>query len=261
MRPGKDQLARKHSVWDLAALVLGLNLWISFILLPQLHLNRPPTGTLLLVLIGASPLVLAVGVWLHHQILLLLVFPVLLLLTTLVAPPLVGANVYSFWTFCMVAFSLLAYMLGIPLLLGANDVPPVPKEQHDLPQFPMSPKWRRRMRIYRWMAVLAAAFPLMLLVILHLHPGVELDLRNAYPGRHTEISALFGLLVLSLWLGIFYAYFQKPLRAHVQGDPQMRYELQQLRRHRFRQHPRARFYILVVLALSLMLVLLIMNHW
>jgi hypothetical protein len=218
-------------------------------------------GTLLLVLIGAPPLVLAIGVWLHHRFLLLFIFPVLLLLTTLAAPPLVGATVYTFWTFCMVAFSLLAYMLGMPLLLRANDVPPVPKEQHDLRQLPISPKWRRRLRIYRWMAVLAAVFPLVLLSTLHLHPGVKLDLRSAYPGRNTEIGALFGLLVLSLWLGVFYAYFQKPLRAHVQGDPQMRHELQQLRRHRLRQHPRARFYILVVLALSLMLVSLIMNLW
>jgi antibiotic biosynthesis monooxygenase (ABM) superfamily enzyme len=252
--------ARERRIWDIAIGVLGLNIWVSFLLVPVLHLEEPGPGAGVVLLLLAALSCLAVGVWRRHSLLLLVVYPLLLLLTTITNPQLVGVNVYTPWTFVLVAASLLAYLLATPLFLGLSAAPQLPDETRDLEQFPYTPKWRRRMRVYRGLAALAGVFPAVLVATLFLHPGVKADLTRSYPGRLTETLALFGVLVLMLWLGLFHTYFLTPLRAHIRGDPQVRYELQNLRRQLHRRRVRPSFYAFVAVALILMMVLVLV-HW
>jgi hypothetical protein len=253
-------LGRTWTIWDLAILVLGLNIWISFLLLPVLHLDKPGPTLGVTSLVSIAPISLLLGVYYRHRAVLLAIYPVMLMIPALATPQLVGVNVYTPWTFCLVGLSFLAYLLGTPLLLGIIDAPAVPTAGRDLEKFPQTRKWRRRLRIYRWLAVLSVIFPAVLLFALYLHPDVEATLVNSYPGRHGEARTLYGILILGLWLGVFYAYFLGPLKAHSRGDPQIRYELQELRRQSLRRQPRPSFYIFVTLALALMLVLLLV-HW
>ena len=258
---GDDAADGRRTIWDLAILVLGVNIWVSFLLLPVLHLEETtvrPGGFMLLL---AGPICLALGTWWRHTVLLLVVYPLLLLVPALAAPQLVGPSVYTTWTFVLVAASLLAYLLATPLLLGLmRRRREQEKPSRDLERFPYTPKWRRRMRMYRGLAALAGVFPAVLVFTLYLQVDVRADLERNFPGRLSEALTLFGLLVLLLWLGLFHTYVLWPLKAHIRGDPQVRYELQQLRREVYRKGTRPTFYLYVGAALVLML-MLVLAHW
>lgn len=251
---------RRRTIWDLAIVVLGLNIWVSFLLLPVLHLDRPGPGAALVTLVLAALVCLGIGAWQRQPVLLLGGYPLLLLLPVGTNPQLVGVNVYTPWTFVLVAVSFLAYLVGVPLLLRLSRAPSLPEEERPLEPTSQTPKWTRRLRIYRWLAALAGLFPAVLVGAMFLHPGVRADVGRSYPGRVTEASALFGVLILLLWLGLFNAYFLTPLKAHIHGDPQLRYELQRLRRDAFRRRVKGSFYFFVTAALVLML-LLVLAHW
>lgn len=247
---------RARTIWDLALLVLGLNIWTSFLLLPALHMDRPGPNAASVTLTACAPVALIVGVWLRSRAVLLAAYPLLLLTAVLAAPQLVGPNVYSPWTFVLVAVSFLAYALGTALLLDLLREHATFDEIRELPGASSS-KWQRRMRIYRGLAGLAALFPAVLIATLFLHPSVRADLAQNYPGRISETTALYGVLLLALWLGLFQAYFLAPLKAHLKGDPTLRYELQRLRHESSQRRVRSSFYVFVVLSLGLMLVLLL----
>jgi hypothetical protein len=250
----------RFTIWDLAIFVLGANIWISFLLLPVLHLERPGAGPFVTAFLVVAPLVLVFGLLLRQRLILLALYPGLLVVPSLHTPQLVGVNVYTTWTFCLVGLSFLAYYVGTPLMLGIIESPPVPDEGKDLEAFPLTPKWSRRLRIYRWLALLAGIFPAVLVFALYLHPQVGDEMVRYFPGRHAEAHAFFGVLMLGLWIGIFSAYLLSPLKAHTRGDPQLRYELQQLRKASFVRRPRLGFYISVAVALLLMGAL-ILYHW
>jgi hypothetical protein len=248
---------RRRSVWDLAILVLGVNIFVSFLLLPALHLERPGPSKTTLLLLALAPIALGLGVALRHAVLLLAVFPLALVVPAAVNPQLVGVNIYTRPTFVLVALSFLAYLIGTLFLLHQIAMPAPPELRHELREYYFDARWRRRLRMYRWLAGLAALFPTVLIATLFLHPGVQADLERAYPGRANEASAFFGVLGLALWLGLFYADFLTPLRAHVRGDAQLRLELEQVRRRARRRRPGPGFYVAVAAALGLMLALLI----
>jgi hypothetical protein len=246
---------KRRSIWDLALLVLGLNIWVLLLILPVVHIARPGPSKTTLVLIGVAPLALLLGVLLRRGLILLAVFPLLLVVPVAVTPQLVGVNVLSSWTFVLVTLSFLAYLLGSLFILRTLRAPPAPAEGRSLGPFDPTPRWRRRRRIYIWMAVLAGVFPAALIYVLFLHTGVQADIAVRYPARANEATAFFGVLALALWLGLFYADFLAPLRAHVRGDPRLQYDLEQIRRSAQRRHVRVSFFIFVGVALGLMVAL------
>ena len=44
--PWAARLPASRTIWGLAIVVLGLNIWISFLLLPVVHLEQPGIGAL-----------------------------------------------------------------------------------------------------------------------------------------------------------------------------------------------------------------------
>ena len=246
-------LHQQRNLWELAILVLGLNLWVTFLLVPLLHLDSPATGS---VWLSVPPLAaLAAGVVLRNRLVLLAAYPLLLMVPTLVTPKLVGVNVYSPLTFCLVSVSFVAYMLATVALLEVIHAPAAPTETKSLGQVRLDERWRRRVRIHRWLAVLAGVFPALFIFTVFLHPGVQQDLATFYPRRGTSPQVFSGVLVLLLWLTVFYAYFLLPLKAHVRGDPYLRYELRKIRHDARTGKPRPGFYIFVSLALLFMVLL------
>ena len=246
---------KQRNLWELAILVLGLNLWVTFLLVPLLHLSSPSGGTTWLCV---PPLVaLGAGVALRNRLVLLAIYPLLLAVPTLVTPKLVGVNVYSPLTFCMVAVSFVAYMIATVALLEVIHAPAAPTESKSLGQVRLDQRWRRRVRIHRWFAVLAAVFPAVLIFTAFLHPGVQQDLTTYFPRRGTSPQVFAGVLVLLLWLAVFYAYFLLPLKAHARGDPYLSYELRKIRHDARTGKPRGGFYFFVAMALIFMVLLVV----
>jgi hypothetical protein len=237
---------RKKTIWDLALLVLGLNVWVNFLLLPALHLGRHGA---LLPLTALPLLALLAGVALRRRSLLLGGFPLLLLLPVLAAPDLVGVNVYSPLTFGLVALSHVVYLVAALVLLGTLEAPEVPAVARPLSQTRRSGPWSRRLRFHRQLAALAGLFAITLIFVAFLHPGVQQDLRDFYPRREGSAGIMLGVVALALWLAVFYAYFAVPLRLHIRSDPPLRHQLQRLRSPGARGRPRPLFYAFVALAL------------
>jgi len=252
-------LPASRSTWEVAIAALGLNLWVAFLLLPTLHLDPQYRGAgawaVAILALGA----LAAGLTLRLRVLLVGLYPGALLLGPLVTPRLVGPGIYSRVTFVLMALSFAAYLLATLYLLGTIDAPPVPAEGRDLAPARLGERWRRRLRIHRWMAALALIFPAILLVAAFLHPDLQRDLQEYYPRRARAAQALVGVLAVALWGSIFYAYFLVPLRSHVRGDPLLRKELRRLRRGTAGRRPGTLFYIQVGAALALMLLLLLLQ--
>ena len=248
------QISRKWSIGDVTIGVLGLNLWITFLVLPTLHFLQHSPGVATVAGIIAGPLLLAAGLHLHHRHLLLFGLPLSLFVPALFNPKLVGVNVYSAWSFALVATSFLAYMLATLAILRGHELPPVPEERRSIGEYVLSPRWRRRFRIYRWMAALSVLFPAVLIFGIFLDPEIQTLVRQSFPGRAQEAVTFFGIGALALWLLLFHADFLTPLRSHVRGDPYLHSELRRLRRAAFRARPGLSFYIAVVLALALILV-------
>ena len=242
-------------MWEIAILALGLNLWVTFLLVPLLHLDAPGAAAAWLT---APPLLaLGAGVVLRNRIVLLAAYPLLLALPTLINTKLVGVNVYSPLTFCLVALSFVAYMVATVVLLEVIHAPAPPAETKSLGQVSLDARWRRRVRIHRWLAVLAGVFPALLIFTAFLHPGVQADLAAYFPRRGTAPQVFLGVMVLLLWLAIFYAYFLQPLRSHVRGDPYLRHELRRIRHDARTGKPRAGFYVFVTMALIFMVILVL----
>jgi hypothetical protein len=236
--------SKKHrTIWELALLVLGLNLWVSFLLMPVLHLAAPTIARSIWLLLPLSLGLLALGLARLSRTILLGAYPSCLIISTLFEPHLVGVNVYSPWGFLLVDLSFLAYLLAALLVLRLAQPWTPSQEAHPLPLKPTSEHWRRRFRMYVWFAGQAVLFPGVLVFVLFLHPGVQADLRRSYPGRSEEALVLFGVLAVALWLGIFRANFWIPLRAHLRGDSRFLYDLQQQRRKALNPRPRLTLYL------------------
>ena len=72
--------------------MLGFNLWVAFLLLPALHMERPGLGPLTWGLAALPLAALGVGLILRRRVLLLGLYPGLLLLAPISAPKLVLAK-------------------------------------------------------------------------------------------------------------------------------------------------------------------------
>lgn len=253
------RLPARRSLWEVGLAALGLNLWLTFLLLPALHLRRPVPPATIYALIALPLLALAVGLLLRRRLLLLLVFPLLCLVPPVAFPRLVGINVYSPLTFALVGASLLAYLVAAPLTLTSLSGPPQNGEQRALGARRLDGTWRRRVRIHRGLAAVAGLFPAVLLATVFLHDGLRRDLALYYPQRASAAQILLGTLALLLWLGIFYVYFHLPLQAHVRGDSALKRWLQRARGSS-RRRPSRLFYVFIGAALALM-VLLALDRW
>ncbi|MCB9558360.1 MAG: hypothetical protein H6707_19755 [Deltaproteobacteria bacterium] len=228
----RGETASNRRIFDAAVLVLACNLWICFLLVPMIHLQRVHLGVTTTMLIAASLLLAIAGVALHSSLLLFAAFPCSLLLPVLLRSELVGINVYGPKTFVLVALSFVAFGVGGRLLFRLARAPEAHPQRVRRLAAPGNNErhWRRRWRIYTLFAAFTGLLPVSLLCGLFLTGDALERLRLAYPHRTAAAAVLFGILALAIYLAIFHLYVRVPLAAHVRGDGKLRGELIQTRR-------------------------------
>jgi hypothetical protein len=251
--------ARWRAFADAVALALGLNVWISVVVLPGVFVGAWRTPWAFVA--AALPLLaLGAGLWRRSDAMLLLGFPSAVLVPAAFYPDIIKAHVYGPVRLAIVAAGLIAYMLGVSFLSSFRE-PPAPERVRTLSsaQQPVPPRWRRRFRVYAGLTVLSAMFPVAL--VYWVNYGVNRAfLRQLYELKVEPFVALLNLGALGLWLGLFVWVFLGILKPHRIGDRDIAVDLALLRSEARRGRPRASFYVAVALALAFMLLLLVMRY-
>lgn len=248
--------ARWRAFADAVALALGINIWISIVVLPGLFVGSwRSAGD---IIIGVLPLVtLGVGLMRRSEAILLLFFPSALMVPAALTPAIMSAHVYGPIRFVIVAVGLIAYLFGVSFFTSFYEPPP-PESVRPLASSrrPVPPRWQRRFRIYRALAVLSVVFPIIMLYTVNFDPTSEAFLRQMFPGRFTQMTAVLDLAVIAAWVLIYLGCFLSVLRHHRAGDRILIADLGRIRAEAKRGKPRPVFYAGVVCALGFMLLLL-----
>lgn len=241
---------------DAVAVALGINVWVSLLLVPGLFIGA--FGNALFVALLFVPLgTLVLGLWRRSESLLLLGFPIALLGPVLAEPTLFDEGVFGPVRFTLVAISLVAYMFGASVFTFFHEPDP-PERVRPLSSAskPIPVRWKRRFRVYAGLATMAVVFPAVLLTTLLFDESNRNFVRSVYPGRAEVMTALFALLVLGAWGLLYYFFFFGALKRHRTGDRDLLTDLALLRRRARRGKPGLVFYLGVTLALGLMFLLL-----
>lgn len=245
---------------DLIAAALGVNLWVSLVLVPGLFVGafRTP-GAALLASVPLLPL--GLGLVRRSSVWLLTGYPAALLLPIAYAPRIVAGNLEKPLPFALVALSLVAYLFGVSFFSAFHDPPP-PEAVRRLPGAgqPTPPRWRRRFRLYAALAILSAIFPAVLLHAVNFDEANRAYLRQLYPGRAGAMTALMNVGVLGVWLVLYQVHFVGLLKQHRTGDRELQRDLDRLRRDARRSAPRPSFYVAVTSALLFMGLLVFLRY-
>jgi hypothetical protein len=250
-----------RALGDGVAALLGVNLWVSVILLPGVFVGA--WSSWLSVAVAALPLlVLAFSLWQRSEQGLLLGFPTVLLVPAALHPEMVAPHVYGGVRFVLVALSLGGYLFGVVYLTRPRAWPaPGASRPLSSSQQPMAERWRRRYRVYRGMAIAALVVPCVLVYVVNFRRHNLEFLRQLFPGKVQAYTALLNLGVVGLWLALFSWVFLGIMRPHRTGDTDLTAELAALAKEARRGRPRPGFYVGVAVALTSMLLLLLLRHW
>lgn len=248
----KRAVMRSTAGWrafaDIVALALGINVWVSIILLPSLFVGTWSS------IVNALPLaVLVLGLWRRSETALLLLFPAALLVPVAAAPEMASAHVYGPARFTLVSVGLIAYLLGISFFASFKESPP-PAGTRPLASSrrPQPPRWRRRYRLYWALTILSAVFPATLIYAANFDEATQAFLRQMYPGRTVQMLAVINILIAVTWMLVYGRFFVGVLRHHRTGDPLLATRMSAIRAGMRQRRPRAAFFVGVVFALGFM---------
>lgn len=227
---------------------LGLNAWALLLLVPVLHgLAAPTRAALLPTWAVFAPLpFLAWGIGRLGRVLLLGIYPISLAVLHAAFQGPSEESLLTPLTFGLAALSLSAYLVGATIILEIASRRDDTLRRRRIARAPLTPKWRRRRRVYWLLAVFAAAIPVTLLYTVDFHPGVAKRLRADYGDGAPEMRTLLVLGVLALWVWLFSTFFLHPLEAHRRGDMDLRGQLLALRAPRAGS-ARVRLWLVVLL--------------
>lgn len=242
---------------DAIALALGINVWISIVVLPGFFVGifRDTND----ILLASLPLLaLGAGLWRRNETVLLLIFPSALMVPVALAPAVVSSYVYGPIRFVVVAIGLIAYLFGVSFFSSFYE-PPEPTNVRPLASSrqPTPPRWRRRFRMYRSLTILSVLFPAVLLYTVNFDKTSEAFLRQMFPGRVDGMTTVLNLGVIVAWVAIFNLFILGVLKHHRTGDRTLIADLNAIRTQAKRGKPRPIFFIGVACALGFMLLLFV----
>src|SRR4051812_25256572 len=245
---------------DVVAFTLGVNVWISIVILPGVFVDAlHGKGK---VLAAALPLAtLLLGLARRSETILLGLFPAALLVPVAVAPQIAASHVYGPLRFGLVSLGVIAYLFSVSFFTTFHE-PPQPRSVRGLSSAQSGPaeRWQRRERVY-WMLVgMSLVIPLTLIAWVNFDPAIEDFLGEMYPGRVALMTTALTAGAIVLWLGIFHYAFLGVLRPHRTGDRDLIVTLAQARSDAKTGKPRSRFYLSVAIALGAMATLILIRH-
>ncbi len=253
-------LGRWRTFADAVAGALGVNLWVSLVLLPGLvagALRTTPEQVAAVLPLG----VLGMGVWRRSELILLLGYPSSLLVPVAFAPEVANVHVYGPVRFAIVAVGLVGYLFGASVFTSFREPPPpVGRRPLASASRPVPRRWKRRFRVYAAMTALSLLFPLVLLYTINFDDTAREFLLRRYAGRVAAITTVMNLGAVGFWVLAYLWFFLGVLRPHRTGDRELLADLEQMRRQSQRARPRPQFYLGVACALILMITLLLLRH-
>lgn len=255
-----SSLGKWRAFADAVALALGVNVWISVVLLPGLFVGAFRGDGVVYTAILPLP-VLLIGLWRRSEAVLLGMFPAALLLPIALEPAMGSAHVYGPVRFAVVAIGLVAYLTGASVFTSFHEPPP-PTSVRVLSSArqPVPERWRRRFRVYRLLTVMALIYPTALIYVVNFDETNQAFMRQMFPGRVASMTTLLNVLVIGAWLGLFFYVFLGILSPHRTGDRDLVADLGRMKADAKRGRPRPLFYLSVVLALAFMLLLMLTRY-
>ncbi|MBK7535213.1 MAG: hypothetical protein IPI49_07515 [Myxococcales bacterium] len=252
-------LDRWRAFADLVALLLGINVWISVVVLPAVFVDA--TGGARLVLLLLPLAVLGWGLLRGSETVLLGLFPAVVLLPMAVTPAMGGSHVYGPVRFALVVAGVIAYLFGVSFFATFHE-PPAPRSVRTLTsaQAGRPQRWRRRERVYWMMVAMSVLMPAILLAWVLFEPSIQSYLEQMYPGRLALMTTMLAVGAIALYLGVYHYLFLGVLRPHRTGDRDIVAALSQAQAEAKVGRPRLRFYVGVAIALGAMAVLLFARH-
>jgi hypothetical protein len=252
-------LDRWRAFADVVALLLGINVWVSVVILPAVFIGVLDGYRIALLILPV--VVLFWGLIRGGEAVLLGLFPATVLLPVSVIPSLGTMHVYGPVRFALVVAGVVAYLFGVSFFATFHE-PPEPRSVRTLTSAQNGPpaRWRRRERVYWMMVSMSVAMPTILLSWVLFDASIQGYLEQMYPGRLALMTTMLAVGAIALYLGIYHYLFLGVLRPHRTGDRDIALMLAQTRVEATAGKPRARFYVGVFIALAAMLVLALARH-
>jgi hypothetical protein len=244
---------------DVVAFTLGVNVWVTVVILPAVFLAALRGKLIVAALLPLGTLLL--GLWRRSELVLLGLFPSALLVPISLEPALASSHVYGPLRFALVALGVIAYLFGVSFFTTFHE-PPAPKSVRPLSSVHLGPppRWQRRERVYWILTAMSLVIPAELVAWVNFDASVAKFLGEMYPGRVAWMTTALTAGAIVLWLGIYHYAFLGVLRPHRTGDRDLVGALAQARADAKAGKPRARFYLAVAFALVAMLVLITLRH-
>jgi len=245
---------------DVVAFTLGVNVWITVVILPAIFIGAlHGKGMVLAALLPFTALM--AGLWRRSELILLGLFPSALLVPIGLVPDLARSHVYGPTRFVLTALGVIAYLFSVSYFTTFHE-PPAPRSIRPLSssQQTPAPRWQRRERVYWMLTAMSLVIPAVLIAWVNFDDSVADFLGEMYPGRVALMTTALTVGAIVLWLGIYHYAFLGALRPHRTGDRDLVTTLAQARADAKAGKPRARFYLSVALALGAMIVLIVLRH-
>jgi hypothetical protein len=253
--------ARKWRTFaDVVAFTLGINVWVSIVILPAAFVGALRSGSMILA--ALVPFVtLLIGLLRRSELVLLGLFPSALLLPISLQPQLASSYVYGPIRFTLVGLGVIAYLFGVSFFTTFHE-PPAPRSIRPLSSAQQGPaeRWRRRERVYWILTAMSLVIPTVLIAWVNFDQSVADFLGEMYPGRVALMTTALTAGAIVLWLAIYHYAFLGALRPHRTGDRDLVATFAQARADAKAGKPRARFYLAVGVALGAMLMLILLRH-
>lgn len=253
--------ARKWRTFaDVVAFTLGVNVWISIVILPAAFVGALRGGAMILA--ALLPFAVLVGGLVRRSELILLgLFPSALLVPISLQPQLASSYVYGPIRFGLVGLGVIAYLFGVSFFTTFHE-PPAPRSVRPLSSAQQGPaeRWKRRERVYWILAGMSCVIPTVLIAWVNFDQSVADFLGEMYPGRVALMTTALTAGAIVLWLAIYHYAFLGALRPHRTGDRDLVSMLAQARADAKAGKPRGRFYVAVGLALGAMMLLVLLRQ-
>lgn len=245
---------------DIVALSLGVNTWLSLVVIPAAQVNALDSGSELAVAL-VPLLALALGIAARSELILLGAFPSTLLVPISLNPAIASSHQFGPIRFGVVAVGTVAYLMAGSFFMRFHE-PAKPISARPLASAagPRAERWQRRERVYWGLTALAVICPMLGLYWVNFDPAIRGFLDQMYAGRVAAMQTLLNAAVLTLWLIVFLHVFLGSLKPHRTGDRDLVTELAMTRNQARTGRPRLRFHLGVAAALALMAALIYLRR-